>query len=83
MTAPTRQPVAREIFDRFRAYHQLPGNAAWGSLHAVLEDGNWRNSSVAFCIEQATLTRDEEGKFLAEQLLTMSITQRIKIAALC
>jgi hypothetical protein len=70
-----------QFADRFRTYHAA--NAAWGSLHIVLDDGNVDNSSVKHCIESARERADLEGEDLGHILLKMSKTQRKKIARIC
>ncbi len=73
------KPTIPEVLARFKAYHKLPGNEAWGALHIVLEDGNIGDDSVRGCIEWASDRGDVEGTDLARILLTMSKTQRVKI----
>ena len=75
------KPTIPQVIDRFRAYHQQHG--AWGSLHIVLSDGNHEDSSVTFCAEFAREKGDIAGEDLARILLTMSRTQRGRIANLC
>jgi hypothetical protein len=72
------KPTIPEVIDRFIPYYRQHG--VWGSLHIVLEDGNYDDSSVLYCFERATRTGDTEGAALAEILLTMSRTQRSKLA---
>jgi hypothetical protein len=74
------KPTIPEVIERFRAYHDKHG--AWGSLHIVLDDGNNEDSSVAYCVDSATERGDEEGTELARILMTMSRTQRGRIAKL-
>jgi hypothetical protein len=71
------KPTIPEVLERFRAYHEIyPG---WGSLHIVLDDGNVKDSNVAFCRNYALAQNDEEGVELADILLQMSETQRLKL----
>jgi hypothetical protein len=72
--------VTPELLERFKAYHR--DNGAWGSLHIVLDDNNLKDSNVRFCVKFANEEGDSEGEALAEILLTMSKTQRGKIARL-
>jgi hypothetical protein len=74
------RPTIPEVLDRFRAYRWH--EPAWGALHIVLDDGNVKNADVRFCIELARERGDEEGRALAEILLTMTRTQRLKLAGL-
>jgi hypothetical protein len=67
-----------DVVDLFRTYHAA--NSSWGSLHIVLEDLNLKNNSVLYCINAAQEKGDREGEDLAWILLSMSKTQRKKIA---
>lgn len=66
-----------EVVDQFAAYHDR--NPAWGNLHIVLDDGNVDDQSVKYCLESARGCGDAEGVRLAEVLLKMSKTQRLKL----
>lgn len=79
MTAPSRTSIP-EVIDRFKEYHAC--NSAWGSLHVVMDDGNYSDSTVQFCYDYAIQSGDPEGAELAKILLTMSKTQRAKISRL-
>lgn len=68
------------VIERFRVYHALPGNCAWGSLHVVLDDCNFENGHVQYSIDAARQDGDSEGAALGEILLQMSRTQRAKIS---
>ena len=70
-----------EVVARFAAYYERPGNAAWGSLHIILEDDNVRDADCEHCIKYATEKGDTEGAELAAILLSMSRTQRLKLPA--
>jgi hypothetical protein len=70
-----------EVIERFRAYHQQPGNIVWGSLHLVLEDRNLKDYFVNECVKYALERGDNEGAALGEILLKMSLTQRGRIAS--
>ena len=72
------KPTIPEVIDQFRSYHAT--HEGWGSLHVVLEDGNYQRHHVSWCAGYATGQSDHEGAWLAEILLRMSITQRRKIA---
>lgn len=58
------------VVERFAAYHEK--NPAWGSLHIVMEDGNWAPQHIEWCIEWAKQQGDTEGEQLAWMLLAMS-----------
>ncbi len=66
--------------ERFKAYHEK--NPAWGVMHIVLDDGNYEDHCVEFCIKVAKENGDLEGLELAEILLKKSWTQRKKISKL-
>ena len=69
-----------DVLDKFVSYHKK--NAAWGSLHIVLDDNNFDNDSVLLCVQHAHEQEDFEGEELAQYLVVMSKTQRKKIARL-
>lgn len=75
-----RKPTVPEVLPKVKAYLKLPGNIIGGSLHAYLDDGNTKESDIRWCLEYAQERGDKEGIELAEILLRMSRTQRIKIA---
>lgn len=74
------KPTIPEVIDRFRAYHAMPGNGAWGALHVVLDDNNVADHFVVSCIDSAYTAGDYEGAELAQILARMSRTQRLKLA---
>ena len=81
MTAPSATiHVTPELIEKFATYHQREENSAWGSLHIVLDDGNFENGHVDFCIEYALEKGDLDGWQLAKILRQLSISQRMKIA---
>jgi hypothetical protein len=63
-----------------RAFMGLSGNEVGGALHPVLEDGNYADSDVAWCLGEAVRRGDHVGVLLAALLLRMSRTQRSKLA---
>lgn len=67
-------PEIKQDFENYFA-----SNPAWGSLHIVLDDGNINDSSVKYCFEHARDVGDIEGARLAEVLLQLSKTQRLKL----
>jgi hypothetical protein len=73
------KPTIPEVLDDFVSYYKQ--NLAWGSLHAVLDEGNHQDSSVQFCQEWALEQGDTEGYRLACILLRMSRTQRGRLSA--
>lgn len=74
------KPTVPDVLERFRAYHAR--EPAWGSLHVVLEDCNMEDAAVRRCAAYAEERGDEEGAALAAVLLTMSKTQRARLARL-
>ena len=64
----------------------MPANAlymrhpAGCCLHIVLDDGNVDTSSVEFCVNYATKEGHPDCLYLANLLLQMSRTQRLKLA---
>jgi len=79
---PSATITVLDVIDRFKAYHELPRNGAWGSLHIVLDDQNLKDHFVEFCIKYAEERGDTEGAELGRILLKMSETQRSKISRL-
>jgi len=75
----TTKPTIPEVRERFERYYEE--NPTWGSLHIVLDDGNFEDDSVRFCVGYAEEIGDTEGHELAELLLRMSWTQRRKLSA--
>lgn len=73
----TLKPSIPEVVARFAAY--LEKNPEWGSLHIVLDEGNVHDDNVRFCLEWSRKNGDMEGLALAEALLSMSKTQRLKL----
>jgi hypothetical protein len=76
-----RKPTVPEVEGLVRDYYRMPGNAAGGSLHVVLDDHNVEDSSVEFCVEYARSEKDHCGEWLAAVLSRMSKTQRAKLAS--
>ena len=75
------KPTIPEVIDRFRAYYDRVG-WSWGSLHIVLSDGNIEDHFVKWCVTYAVDHGDVEGAELANVLLAMSRTQRLRLPAL-
>ncbi|WYW00790.1 hypothetical protein Aura_00110 [Pseudomonas phage vB_PpuM-Aura] len=78
MTAPKNKPVPPDVLERFLRYYKK--NPTWGSLHIVLEDFNMADGHVNWCINNARQVGDQEGEALGHLLLTMSKSQRFKLA---
>lgn len=75
----TRKITLPQVINKFADYHDR--NPTWGSLHVVLDDGNYDDSTVEFCIGYAQEVKDDVGEYLARTLLILSKTQRRKISA--
>lgn len=73
-------PTIPEVIDDFRAYHGKPENGSWGSLHIVMADENVSEGDVRFCLEQAERAGDDDGVRLARVLLSLSRSQRMRLA---
>lgn len=71
------KPTIPDVIEKFYQYYLK--NPVWGSLHIVLDDGNIKDEHVRHCLDKALERNDLEGAQLAETLLTMSKTQRLKI----
>lgn len=71
------KPTIPEVRERFEAYFQK--HPTWGSLHVVLDDGNVEDHFVLHARELADVAGDTEGFELADILLAMSKTQRLKL----
>lgn len=79
MTAPKNQPLSKEDFTRFKRYQSNQGSTS--VFHIVLENKNIKDCHVKFCRELAVKRKDEEGLKLADILMGMSKSQRLKLAS--
>lgn len=71
----------RPFLEDFKIYHERePG---WGGLHIVLDDGNFEDDNVDFCLDLSIQMEEFEVYYLARLLQKMSKTQRKKIQELC
>jgi hypothetical protein len=75
---PRDRPTVPEVRERFAAYYR--DHPAWGSLHVVMDDGNWQ--SIDFCRWSAReqIPVDREALALCDILDQMTTTQRRKLA---
>jgi hypothetical protein len=64
------------------AYREKPGNSSGGSLHIVIDDGNYANGHIEFCREYAAERGDADGVELADMFSKLTRTQRRKICRL-
>jgi hypothetical protein len=80
MTASKAKHRVPDVVKMVREYYKQPGNEAGGNLHLVLEDPNYDDGSVRYCIEVAELAGDKDGAWLARRILECSKSQRRRIA---
>jgi len=73
------KPTIPEVMPSVIAYINKTGNGVGGSLHVVICDNNPRDCDVRSCLEYATERGDTDGVKLAETMLLMSRSQRIRI----
>jgi hypothetical protein len=67
-----------DVISKIRSYTKKDGNQVGGNLHMVLSDKNINDSDIEFCRKQAEDVGDAEGVELAELLLALSKTGRMK-----
>ena len=76
MLDAVQMPLTEPDLMRLRgAFYALPENLSGGSLHVVLDDGNWEREHVEFCRGLAADRGDVAGERLAGLLLTLSDEQ--------
>lgn len=81
--ASTRPTIA-ELQPLIDAYYQFPECGVGGDLHIVLDDGNWQDCTIQWCIEQAGSYGNREpecAKALGRLLLLTTRTQRKRLQA--
>jgi hypothetical protein len=71
-----------DVFALVRHYYELPGNAAGGALHIVLDDGNLSLDHLLFCREQAAAAHDNLGVQIADLLAAMPMAARARVLTL-
>lgn len=76
------KPTIPEVVPLVREFKSRPGNNIGGSLHIVLEDGNFEACHTECCLERAKERGDYAAVALARILLQMSKTQRKKLSAM-
>jgi adenine-specific DNA methylase len=69
-----------EVLPLIKKFANTEGNEVGGKLHIVLDDENIEDNHIEFCLEQAIREKDNLGIEVAETLLKMSKTQRLKLA---
>jgi len=77
-----RRLTVPDVLPLITRFAKAQGNEIGGSLHVVLDDYNVRDKDVQFCVEYAKENDDPLGVEVAETLLQMSRTQRLKIAGM-
>jgi hypothetical protein len=80
VTAPKAKHRVPDVVKMVREYYRKPGNAAGGNLHLVLEEPNYDDDSVRYCMFACVDRGDVEGSILALTLLECSKSQRRRIA---
>jgi hypothetical protein len=75
------RPTVPEVLLLAAAYYDKPGNSMGGSLHVALEDGNLDDGNLEFCRGWAAKHQDEDGITLANVLLQLTRTQRVRLYA--
>ena len=80
MTNPNlgRPQLSPELIEVFAAYYRQ--NPVWGTLHVVMDDGNYGDEHVKHCIEWADKVGDKDGLALGIILKGMTRSQRFHIA---
>lgn len=77
MTAPRHQPPSLELLERLETYMQI--NPVGKSLHIVASDLNLEDDCVQFCIDIAKKDGDDEGLWIATEMMKLSYSQRSKL----
>lgn len=81
MTTVKNKLTVPDVMPLVRAFQSKPENGVGGNLHIVLDDGNVSDDDVRFCLELAKKAGDLDGVELAEKLLLLTKTQRLKISS--
>lgn len=76
------RPTIPEVVALLKVYCAKPGNGVGGALHIVLDDGNIDDRHVLWCKAHATEIGDQDGAVIAEKLVSMTKTQRKRLAAM-
>jgi hypothetical protein len=75
----TNKLAIPDVLPLVNAYALKKGNSLGGVLHLFLSNKNIERSHIEFCLNQAKDKDDTDGAHLANLLLQMSKTQRLKI----
>lgn len=76
------KPAIPEVLPLITRFAKVPENNVGGCLHIVFDDGNVDDSSVQSCLDYAIERSDSLAIEVAEVLLRMSKTQRLKLAGM-
>ncbi len=74
-----KKPTIPEVYPLIIDYYKKPENNCGGNLHCILDDPNFRDHDVMFCLEEARKDDDADGTRIAELLLRMSKAQRRRL----
>lgn len=70
------RPLTEDVIDDLiKAWYAIEDNVVGGSLHVVLDDGNWKREHVEFCRGWAKERGDAPGEAFATALLTLTDEQ--------
>ncbi len=75
----TKPNVTPDFIAQIRRYYAKPGNEVGGNLHAILDDPNFEDRDVLFCLTCAENRGDADGVAIGKILLMMTKTQRRKV----
>lgn len=81
---PAHHPRVPEVQRLIDAYYQFEQCAVGGDLHIVLNDRNWDDSTIQWCMDHAGEYGDREpecAKLLGRLLLLITKTQRGRLDA--
>jgi hypothetical protein len=67
-----------ELSKLIKEYYSMPGNAAGGNCHVVLDDNNINDYCIALCIERCQINNDDLGLLIMRHMKGMSTTARGK-----
>lgn len=72
--------LSAETLEKFLAYHSIPGNGEWASLHITMSDGNFEDENVRFCFDEAVEKGDTIGAELGKYLLGLNENERKQVS---
>lgn len=79
---PTARPSVADVQRLIDAFYQFKGCEVGGGLHIVLDDENWEDSHIQWCIDTAETHwsgHAEATILLGRLLLSMTRTQRAQL----